>query len=113
MQAVFEPNFLSWVKSLPDSKFEERDIYRIQENLRTLIFFWQDHENANARLDKREAEIRSGVDLMIKLAFEYRDGAIHTHRCAVYYFPAYTHVVIDSKIGDNHVPPRRALGVKG
>ena len=113
MQAVFEPNFPSWVKSLPDSNFEERDVYRIQENLRTLILFWRDHENANARLDMREAEIRSGVDLMIKLAFEYRDEAIHTHRYAVYYFLVYIHVVIDPKIGDRPIPSRSALGGKG
>ncbi|KAL5480446.1 hypothetical protein ACEPAI_1716 [Sanghuangporus weigelae] len=72
--------FSQWINSLPESRFEDSDPFDIKRWFNTLLFDWDSHETANARREKREAEIRLGVDALIELAFEFRSGGKHTHR---------------------------------
>ncbi|KAL5514018.1 hypothetical protein ACEPAG_2779 [Sanghuangporus baumii] len=72
--------FSQWINSLPESRFEDNDSFNIKRWFNTLLFNWDSHETANARREKREAEIRLGVDALIELAFEFRSGGKHTHR---------------------------------
>ncbi|OCB84728.1 hypothetical protein A7U60_g8252 [Sanghuangporus baumii] len=76
-------SYVSWVNSLPDSRFEESDPYDIREMFRTLLYNWDSHEAANARNETKKAEIRLGVDAMIELAFQFRYEGKHSRRAEV------------------------------